>query len=698
MAKELTRYQSTETYDAPQISMGQARVYETLSQRLQSFADRQARQADIQAQREGALAGAEAAAGKIGGTQMMDENTIRGAAFNKAARAGHAAAIQNDIRENTARLETQFATDIEGFNASMTKYKEGLVSEVDPSMRMYVETDLDQYQGASQTRIANNAFKLQQQETLAEVTRAAQGLQDDAQRYWREGDLDRASMAGSKLEFMLDQAVQEGLMEPVAVEKLKMAYQEESDTNYVLGDFERILQNQGLEAAQKAYDNYAKADNPDLSVSANDTLKSKMRALVSAERVKQTRQLALDKAKKTARETAIKDEVDVATEAMDQGRTISNFDEILERAKGTKYEKDLLRANALAKAGQEFAAGSMQQQEATLNRLRNKKEITTGEQRALERFEKIYKREQTQLKEDPFALAMEQGIAQPTPIDYSNLESLQARGLEAQQASAHYGMKINPLTKQEAAQLATILQEGNTDQKMLIMQNMVDGFGTYAVDAMREVAKQGGGIYAAAGDQMGQGQPQVARAMLQGMRQIEMNKDILPKELRTDIGTGLQGIFANFPKQQALVIDSVEALYAQRMAMKGKLVNKDDAVDSDILEESINQVTGGILEVEFQGQGMLWDDNYYIQAPAPGMTSDDFDDWTGSIKAGDIDAMGGVMGLTSQDVAEMVNDQTVKFITIDQGVYYLETRSGNVIQDANGKPFEFRHGVISIGK
>ena len=140
--------------------MGEAKVYATLSERLQSFASRQSRQADIQAQTEGALAGAQQSAGKIGGTQMMDENTIRGAAFNKAARAGHAAAIQNDIRENTSRLETQFANDIEGFNASMAKYKEGLVSEIDPSMRMYVETDLDQYAGASQTRIANNAFKI----------------------------------------------------------------------------------------------------------------------------------------------------------------------------------------------------------------------------------------------------------------------------------------------------------------------------------------------------------------------------------------------------------------------------------------------------------------------------------------------------------------------------------------------------------
>ena len=55
MAKQLTRYQSTETYDAPTISQGQAKVYESLSQRLQSFANRQSQQLDIQAQRDKTL-------------------------------------------------------------------------------------------------------------------------------------------------------------------------------------------------------------------------------------------------------------------------------------------------------------------------------------------------------------------------------------------------------------------------------------------------------------------------------------------------------------------------------------------------------------------------------------------------------------------------------------------------------------------
>ena len=107
-------------------------------------------------------------------------------------------------------------------------------------------------------------------------------------------------------------------------------------------------------------------------------------------------------------------------------------------------------------------------------------------------------------------------------------------------------------------------------------------------------------------------------------------------------------------------------------------------------------MTGGIIEVEFQGQGMLWDDNYYIQAPAPGMTKDDFDDWTSTTTSRDIDSMGGTLGLTSTEVAEMIKAQEVKFITIDQGVYNLETRSGNIIQDKDGKPFEFRHGVITV--
>jgi hypothetical protein len=128
---ELPRYQQVETYEPARPSMGQAQALQSLSQKLAAFTQGQQRQADIFAAQEAERAGQAAAAGKKGGVEMQQPGTIRADAFNKGALMAHAAAIQTDIRETTARLETTFATNMEGFQQAMDSYKEGLFTQID---------------------------------------------------------------------------------------------------------------------------------------------------------------------------------------------------------------------------------------------------------------------------------------------------------------------------------------------------------------------------------------------------------------------------------------------------------------------------------------------------------------------------------------------------------------------------------------
>jgi len=689
---ELPRYQQTELYEPAQPSGAQARSLQSLSQKLAAFTEGQQRQADIYAAQEGERAGQAAAAGKKGGVEMASTATIRGKAFNKGALMAHAAAIQTDIRETTARLETTFATNMEGFQQAMESYKEGLFAEIDPMLRPYAETDINDYASRSRTRIFNATFEQQMAENLAEINKAATGQAEDAMRAYREGDLEGAATAQEKLFFTWQQGVEEGILDQGEVDRARKAFDDEADSNWILGEFDRVLRNEGLQAANDAFEKYRAAEEKDLSPEKKDQILTRMQTLISAEYTRQGREAAVAKAQQEAKEKAIADQVTITKKALQSGVIPDGVDQLIVQAEGTKYYNELKTELAYARVTSEFALQKPADQAAAISQIRAKKNPTTQELELLSRYESINKEITTRLNEDPLTLAMEQQIVQMTAFDPADPESMRTRLMNAEVASAHYGVAVAPITRAEAGQLNNMIANARGEQKIALLNSMVTGFGERSIDVLDIMFKEGGGNYAIAGALLKDGRLGPAQNVLRGMDTLANNKGIIPKDFDEMIGQTIGPVYGDMPAQMKAIKNSVMAVYAQKAVNDGILVGG-DTVDSALLEESIREITGGIITMDVNATGFFSDDTYQIEAPYWGATASDTESWMESITESDINEMGGTKGISASNVAEMINGGLVRLISMGSGEYEVYTRSGHAVIAEDGDSFILKYGV-----
>lgn len=698
---ELPRYQQVETYEPAPPSMGQARALQSLSQKLAAFTEGQQRQADIFAAQEAERAGQAAAAGKKGGVELQQPGTIRADAFNKGALMAHAAAIQTDIRETTARLETTFATNMEGFQQAVDSYKEGLFAEIDPMLRPYAETDINQYASSSRTRIFNATFAQRMEENLAEINKAAEGLTGDAMRAYREGDLEAAATAQEKLFFTWEQGVKEGILQQGQVDEARSAFDKNADQNWILGNFDRVLRDEGIEAANTAFEKFRDEKTKELTPEAKDAVLTRMQTLLNQEYTRQNREAAVAKARVEAQEKLIKGQVDSVKKALTVGQIPENADQVLQQAEGTKYYDELKTELAIARMTTDFAMLNPDNQAAIITQMKSRKDMTGEDVALLERYEKAHKYVLDGLAGDSFSLAVEQGyISNVQPFDLNNPESIALRQMQAETASAIYGRRVSPISSQEAAQLTESMSRGSADEQQAMMQNLVTGFGDQSLDVLDSMFQEGAGSYAIAGGLMLEGRPSAARNIFLGMEQIKNNKGIIAKDFDVEFADKVGGTYAMTPQHMTALRDATRALYAQKMAMQG-MFSESESADGKVLDQAITEITGGILEIEWNGSGIFVDDNYKIEAPAAGMDADATEDWLSSITAGHIEAMGGVKGLSSTDVAEMVSEQRVQLVSIGSGRYNLKTYTGNFIMNRDGYEFELAYdknmAVTNVG-
>jgi len=146
------------------------------------------------------------------------------------------------------------------------------------------------------------------------------------------------------------------------------------------------------------------------------------------------------------------------------------------------------------------------------------------------------------------------------------------------------------------------------------------------------------------------------------------------------------------PKHQAAIIQTTKAVYA---AMVADASITDGILDTDILDKALEQVTGGVLEIEADGSGWFVDDKYKIQAPARGVTSDMFENYLEGLRPGDVDQMGGTLAFSSQEAIEKI--QSGVLVNVGKGKYLVNIGSGYLL-NKNGEPFEFVYGVKGKGK
>jgi len=186
--------------------------------------------------------------------------------------------------------------------------------------------------------------------------------------------------------------------------------------------------------------------------------------------------------------------------------------------------------------------------------------------------------------------------------------------------------------------------------------------------------------YILAGELLIEGHVNLAADLLEGMDLIEKGLVNIPAGLDKEIRIGLGDAAQENPPYAQMVIEAARALYVRKN--KGLSQSTVDSVDPDKIESILNQITGGVLEIN----------GVKIIAPERGINEDMFEDRLEELRPNDLNAMGGVWGEDAQNAVEDVQKAT--FISIGKGIYHV------VLSDP-GDPKEFllnKHGDIFVFK
>lgn len=677
----------------PRIQTGaQEQLSASLADRLKGFADRENKLADMQAQQEGQRAGEAAAAGRVGGVEIPDDMTIRDQAFAKGARLAHGAAIQTDIRGTVADLELNNANDIGAFNEQLEAYQSGLMQEIDETLQPMAVQELGDYALRSRVRIEKTIFDTAQAGQVADINTAADGLRDDAMSSAYLGDNAHFQTKREQLFELWDEGVANNLLDNNKVQEAKRTLEDEALLRTVTGTFDRTIQEEGLDQAEKSYQAFKSKKHKGEDPALIEKIDNKMKASLNEERARVRSEITRGKAEISAREKALDRTVKNASNSLDKGYQVEGLPELIEVSRGTKHEETLKLIQVHQDAVNQFVnlsdsekgvyKNAVAAMDAQLKEAKSKK--LNGEQvRLVERLEKTLNYTRSELNAGRgMDLGLSQGIITGIPpID--SPEGLRARQEAANTLSEHYGRPISAMTDAETDDLKLSIDDSTTKDKILKMSELVDTLGADSMPIFEQLSKKGSGTFAMAGSMVVDGKPQAGMAMLKGIDMVAAYPKIIPTDFNASFNQYIGSAYNHRPGQIEVLREAAKNLYAYESAINGD--TSGEAMDSSRLDKLMNTVTGGMIELQHQGAGGWgFDPDYMVEAPADGVDGDAFIDWMENLTKDDVEAMGATG--VSAELTQAINDQTVKLMSIGDGKYNLEFKGGR-INNIDGSPF-----------
>jgi hypothetical protein len=280
----LPRYQRTTSYQ-PQDpgGQGESRFFGSLAERLDRFSQEQQARLDRSAEREGIRAGQEAAVGQVQAPQLPQGDSIRGDAFVRGALTAHGAAVKADILDTVGRLELEHESDPQGFSQGVRSYANGLIKEVHPDVRPAVQEEIGQQAIRAALRVEDRFKKRTEAENRALILDSGERMKGNILAAMRRGDDALAYRDQAHLAAVWDEAAASGLIAPEHVQQWKRELEEALDREDILGNFERVLQGEGIEAAVTVLDRFNRTAK-DLAPDAKEGVLREMEGMLARER------------------------------------------------------------------------------------------------------------------------------------------------------------------------------------------------------------------------------------------------------------------------------------------------------------------------------------------------------------------------------------------------------------------------------
>ena len=729
---EFQRYQRSETVRPGGVSTGRAQAFQSLSNRLQSFASGQHAQADQEAAAQGERSGQALASGKISGVEMQNNDTIRGQAFNKGAIMAHAAQIQIEVRDKVTEFERTNQFDAAGFDAQVEGMKKGLLSEIHPMLQPHAEAEINDYVGRSRQTIQGNIYNQQIKENLATISKGADGMKEDILKAARTNDPAMLEKKLTQLTSLYDEGIKDHVLDPSKVQDQLNTIDEQIDEQIMLGHFYKLIEDGDLELAQTQLDSFNKGEDKetDKNLSLSPDTKD---SVVSTIQTKINKAVTENKTALTLKTNKAKNDLADFNSVVDQGHLPNeqtlNF--ALENAKGTKHYADLVGLQKYTKLYTPFIAQTAEDQANALAMAKAKKNMSAVEVKIWKRLEKVHKETIEEAKTNGLELYYKQGVVTTPPpeinfdllastkivdgklVDKSKEEIAESHSMLAQQfaqnvvlskdASAHYGVKVPPLTQTQAKALKHTIKEGSREEVIGMMSVITNGFGIDTPDAMAAIFEDDTTAYAAIGGQIVTKtihSMDVATNMLKGIDKMKDFPTLIAKDFDIRASEIIGLAYEDFPDHRKLIVNGAKALYAQYLVEEGVYGGTGDSyvTDVDILAKAIKDSTGGFADMEADGTNLFGDDKYRIELPrdSRGKVQEAYqvEAWMENLTAADIDTMGGVQDWESAEVVKNINLGYVKLVSLGDSLYMVVTPGDRVLLDPEtGDPFELDYSV-----
>lgn len=666
-----------------------------LAQTLEEFSSRRNAELDRMAEQSGYEAG-------LGGGELKkNPRTIRDRAFNEGAMVAHQAAIQTDIRDSVGKFAVDHPDDPEAFDAKVQGLEQGLLQEADPRLHPFIQQRLADYAGRAKLTILETQRNELQKQAGQDLERGAQGFLDDATTAAFEGDIGMIEARRQELDGLLERGLAGKLVTPSDAAKFKQRFEHEVTSQEVVGNFDRVLRGQGLEAAGRSIRDWQQTKPSEVGLTADEhegvtrqliALKNREEALQADQTVKRT---AAFRAEQDVRRSRVTDAIstlkdgfapdpDTAKQVAEDITWLKGSGDETDRVNGAQLAADFDVAQQIQGQVHRFRRLPERQRTDELNRLEGelRKGGATADQVALVKALRDTNAEVArQLDADPRGYVQREGLVEDQPLDVSSAanlaQSIDARGAANEMGRALTGRALPRLTAAEADQLATVYNDPQTsiEERTALLGVITAGAGDDAKATLEQLDKKGYQRMALVGSYVMTGQGQLARDIMRGEAVLGADPGIKPKrtDLQPDVDDYWGAALGDWPDQRAEYLDAATAKYAELKNRQGDL---SDVYNPKLMRQALNEV---LPTAEFNGRRV---------AVPVGVTERAFDDWVDTWTADDFK---GVPGADPAELLDLARDRG-RLVELGDGRYGVAVSSAASQRDKyllgpDGKPF-----------
>jgi hypothetical protein len=535
---------------------------------------------------------------------LKGDATIKGRAFDDAARSAYINKADISLRSNLDALSTKYADNPAAMQKGLNEYLDGALSEIgDEQVRAALETTGQRLIASHTAQAARQYERVLSQEAAASFENGLFARENSLYQSARALPIDENGDAvlGQELssaEIFIDNSnlspEQKGrkkraLREGVAVERLLGAF----DSQATLGEKQAFVAD-----INEAWENGDKA-LASIGIDAFDRLNSSLAQQINKEQAEVNRQTKAIEGNISSVMNQLETGVAVSAEVVTQ---LTNQAEMIDNPALLSQVGQLQKYVTWYEGSRQLRPSQLDAQIANIDTEMVKNGVSENLLQAREVVAGLKSRAEKALQTDPLAWSDATGVIELTPLDFSSKETMQAsltaRFLEAQTAGEHYGQDVPLFRPHEVAQLAV---RSNKDAQFMgqFAVSMSQIFGKDTPKVLAQLSDQAPLLAHTAGLAQVTGSLAIFDEMsaFDEIRNADGYQPDLPKgkEFNQITQAYLGGAFIALPKTKMAATELATKLYEGRAYSRG--IGADDfeqrdGVGHELFIKSLNDALG----------------------------------------------------------------------------------------------------------